>query len=125
MRRTLKAKVKDERHFIKVYLGVLNGILELSKTEMLILAELVYVYRQLDKAKIPIQFVEKELFSNRCREDIRQYISEEKEVSKAYFMSIMRGLVNKGMIIPTTNGYSLAVRLFPVEELIFKLEWES
>ena len=105
----------EKKDFIKQYLLLWKGYLNLTDSEITILNELLYMYFDLYKknGNKDLSFIE--VFNS----ENRKFISDKLELSIHSFNNTFMRLKNKGIIVKTKYGYEVNSRLLPVKSITF------
>lgn len=113
--KTLTIPVNKE-DFIKQYLLLWKGYLNLTDSEIVILNELITKYYEIysnNKNNKDLSFIE--LFNS----ENRKLIADKLNLSKFGFNNVFMRLKNKGIILTTKYGYEINSRVLPVKNITF------
>jgi hypothetical protein len=120
----LVVKVRNNKEYVNSYLEFLNGVLNLSGSELRVLQELVLVMYELS-FEVEQSEIEKYIYSYEFRNTLHERLNETKEMSIQYVNTLFRSLLNRGLVLNTRYGYTVDDRLFPSDELLLKIEWNE
>lgn len=120
MERVLVAKVRSEYEFVSTFLMLMNGMLQLTPSEIKVLTEFVLTHYQMAKEGADEEEIGELLFSDEYRQLIADKLSNEKTMTKANLTAYLKVLVNKRLIHNTTYGFGIDKKLIPVERFTIK-----
>ncbi len=114
--KTITVHISKEQ-YIKTYLTLWNGMINLTGREMDIAVALVSKYLDLIKVVSDMDLVYDILFSTQTTRDIRTKLS----MTDSTFNNYKASLKEKGVLHVDKDGnYTLDERVLPVEEITFK-----
>lgn len=113
----IKASLSYES-WIKQYVLLWNGIVQLTDSEMELLVEFIHTFLELKKAISNDDELFNSLFSTRKRKDIKEKLN----ISEQVFNNRFNALRKKGVILESNNTYILSNKIIPLEEVTFKFE---
>ncbi len=111
-----KLKVKDSTYY-QSYLQILNGILKLTRTEILVLAQFMDLKNSLDSSILSDSLKKKLLLSS----ENRKYIQETLDISEQNLNNYIKILKDKKMIIDGELNPKIYINKIDGQEISFKL----
>lgn len=114
---TIKAVLSYEA-WIKQYIFLWNGMLQLTTAEIDLLYTLIIKYFELKKVISSDNEVFELLFSTRKRKEIKTELNISEQVFNNRFVALKK----KGIIKTVNNSYKLDNKILPLQELTFKFE---
>ena len=108
----------NREDFIKQYLLLWKGYLNLTQSEITVLDELISSFNSsfLISSNKDLSFIE--VFSK----ENRKFISEKLKLTNFAFNNIFMRLKNRGIIVKTKYGYEVSSRIMPVETVTFNFK---
>jgi hypothetical protein len=112
-------KIKEE-DFIRWYILLFNGWLELTSKEISILEEFIRLKISLETQISNEDLLNNQLFSSVSRQLIREKCNISSEQS---FNNHFGALKNKGVIDKTSKGYKISPKILPQKHVVFDVEF--
>ena len=104
---------------VRDYVRLLNGIFELTPTELDVLAAFVELHLKMQHARLPAN-----AFSTDGRKMVAKALGKDADKQHAFLGPYVKSLKDKGAITPIPGGYQIDERLIPQgeAEIVLKIK---
>lgn len=104
--------------YVKLYLRLWNGVLNLTQGELDTLEEIIKKYLKVSSSGVKEPFSWELTFSTGSRKEYQSTLN----FTQQQFNNFFKQLRDKGVIVTNHNGYQIDTKVLPVETITFQFK---